>query len=132
MFFMFFPNPRTIKPKKMSNPETSISELHSSYSSPNQDNPNWLTHSKSISAQKIPTQSILKPLGNQTHKSRKIYKFTLKKKTNKQTNKPRTVWAKSDANKPKTVSHRPMPTTAADSPSRGSMPTNLSSAELPS
>ena len=97
----------------------------------NEDKPSWLTHSKSISAQKIPTQSTLKPLGNQTHKSRKIYKFALKKK-NKQTNKPRTVWAKSNANKPKTVSRRPMPTTVADSPSRGSMPTNLSSAELPS
>ena len=58
----------------MSNPETSNPELHSSCSSPNQDKPNWLTHSKSISAQKIPTQSTLKPLGNQNHKSRKIYK----------------------------------------------------------
>ena len=60
----------------MSNLESSNPELHSSCSSPNQDKPNWLTHSKSISAQKIPTQSKLKPLGNQTHKSRKIYKFT--------------------------------------------------------
>ena len=46
----------------------------------NEDKPSWLTHSKSISAQKIPTQSTLKPLGNQTHKSRKIYKSALKKK----------------------------------------------------
>ena len=54
----------------MSNLETSNPkhELHSSCSSPNQDKPNWLTHSKSISTQKIPTQTTLKPLGNQTHK----------------------------------------------------------------
>ena len=52
----------------------------------NKDKPSWLTHSKSISTQKIPTQSTLKPLGNQTHKSRKIYKSALKpkKKTKKQ------------------------------------------------
>ena len=91
----------------------------------NEDKPSWLTHSKSISAQKIPTKSTLKPLENQTHKSRKIYKSTLKKKKNK------TVWAKSDANKPRTVSRRSMPTMAADSPSRGSALTNLSSTELP-
>ena len=50
----------------------------------NEDKPSWLTHSKTISTQKIPTQLTLKPLGNQTHKSRKIYKSALKE-TNKQT-----------------------------------------------
>ena len=56
-----------IPTQKMSNPETSNPEheLHSSCFSPNQDKPNWLTHSKSISAQKIHTHK-LKPLPTTT------------------------------------------------------------------
>ena len=96
LFFMLFPNPRTIKPrtmqnfiqnpyppskppehekiiklkptwenqpKKMSNLETSNPEheLHSSCFSTNQDKPNWLTYSKSISAQKIQTHKLKPP-----------------------------------------------------------------------
>ena len=112
LFFMFFLNPRTIKPKIraqsnpvqckisykihilhrnlqnmkkssnpnphektnlekssnfqpriMSNPKTSNPEheLHSSRFSPNQDKSNWLTHSKSISEQKIHTHKLKPP-----------------------------------------------------------------------
>ena len=62
---------KIIKPKptwenqhrKMSNLETSNPEheLHSSCFSSNQDKPNWLTHSKSISAQKIHTHELKPP-----------------------------------------------------------------------
>ena len=51
------------QPRKMSNPETSNPEheLDSSCFSPNRDKPNWLTHSKSISAQKIHTHQLKPP-----------------------------------------------------------------------
>ena len=51
------------QPRRMSNRETSNPEheLHSSCFSPNQDKPNWLTHLKSISAQKIHTHKLKPP-----------------------------------------------------------------------
>ena len=52
-----------LQTRKMSNPETSNPEheLHSSCFSPNQDKPNWLTHSKSILEQKIHTHKLKPP-----------------------------------------------------------------------